>query len=83
MCVGGNCGVEVSEKEENVFKETTGCFILEVENDQMASELLKGIPFKILGKTIKEEKIKVSRLFSAELNKLKAVWQKPMKEYFS
>ncbi|OGE37954.1 phosphoribosylformylglycinamidine synthase [Candidatus Daviesbacteria bacterium RIFCSPLOWO2_01_FULL_39_12] len=82
MCVGGNCGVEIKVDGKRLLSETAGCFIVEVENEKMAKRLFKGIPYKILGKTIKDEKLIVEDLFTADVNKLQKAWQKPMKEVF-
>ncbi len=73
---------EVDRLRNFLFAETVGCFIVEVENEKVAEELFNKVPFKILGKTIKEEKLEVKGLFSAEMKKLQEVWQKPMKEIF-
>lgn len=83
MCVGGNCGVYIKVKEEELFSETAGCFIVEIENEGTAKKLFSGVPFKILGKTTKDEKLKVDGLFTADIKDLGGVWQKPMKEIFS
>jgi len=90
MCVGGNCGVELHLKGvkahlrgDFLFNETAGCFIVEVENESVAKKLLKGLPFEILGKTQNGSTLEVKELFKADVNSLKEVWQKPMKELFS
>ena len=83
MGVGGNMGAKIKAKSEELLIETTGCFILEVENENTAKKLFTGIPYKILGKTIAEEKLEVEGLFSADMKKLQDAWQKPMKEIFS
>ena len=83
MCVGGNCGAVIKVDGNKLFAETAGCFIVEIENENAAKELFKGIPFKILGKTIKQEKLIVDGLFTADVKKLQEAWQKPMKEIFS
>src|SRR3990170_50333 len=54
MCVGGNCGASIKVLPKDVFAETAGCFIVELEDEISAEKLFKGIPYKILGKTIKE-----------------------------
>ena len=89
MCVGGNCGAfidKISRSEKTVnflLNETAGCFIVEIENDTTAKKLFNGVPFKILGKTTKMEKITVEGLFSVALDRLEKAWKKPMKEIFS
>ncbi len=85
MCVGGKCGATIKTNNNpwNLFNETTGCFIMEVESEAVAELLFSGIPYQILGKTQKEEKIHVIKLFTANLDRLQRVWQKPMKDIFS
>lgn len=84
MCVGGDCGAIISTSEVSgfLFAETAGCFIVEVENETQAKKLFKGVPYKILGETVKEQNLKVNKLFTASLQRLKEAWQKPMKEIF-
>ncbi len=98
MCVGGNCGAQLHlegvsldfarDKKarlrgDHLFNETAGCFIVEVKNEKDAKELFTGVPFKILGKTTKEEQLSVDGLFTADMHQLQKAWQKPMKEIFS
>lgn len=92
MCVGGGVGVEIHlggvtsshlRGDQFLFNETAGCFIVEVENEKIAKKLFSGVPFKILGKTKREKKLVVDKLFSADLARLQKVWQKPMKEVFA
>ncbi|QQG40814.1 MAG: phosphoribosylformylglycinamidine synthase [Candidatus Levyibacteriota bacterium] len=91
MCVGGNMGAEIiingQTKIDNfLFNETAGCFVVEVENEKIASALFKNVPYIILGRTKKEKIISTKQdkttLFAANVDKLKQVWQKPMKEIF-
>ncbi len=82
MAVGGNCGASIKADGKEMFAETAGCFIVEVANETTAKKLFAGVPYKILGKTIKMEKITVEGLFSVNLERLERVWQEPMKEIF-
>ena len=93
MCTGGEIGstIDVSkivkERVDYVlFNETSGTFLVEVENKILAKKLFKNIPYTIIGRTTKDKTIKVvngkKELFSASLDQLKKSWQKPMKEYF-
>lgn len=89
MCVGGNCGVQLHLegvkahlRGDFLFNETAGCFIVEVEDERVAKKLFKGVPFKILGKTTKMEKITVEELFSVTVDRLEKAWKQPMKEIF-
>ncbi len=92
MCAGGNLGADIKisqkEKADNfLFNETAGCFLVELENDKIAKDLFKNIPNIELGITKKISLISVEqgkkKLFEADINKLKKVWKKPMKELFS
>ncbi len=82
MCVGGDCGAEIKGSGEELFAQTTGCFIVEVKNEEIAKKLFSKVPFKILGKTRKDERLVVNGLFTADIKDLKEKWQKPMKEIF-
>jgi len=79
MCVGGNCGVWIKANAEKLFLETAGCFIVEVEDEKIVKKLFQGLPFQILGKTTREEKITVDGLFSADIHRLQKIWTRPMK----
>ena len=72
-----------------LFNETAGCFIVELENENIARKMFKNVSYKILGKTQKEKLITVSnsnnkkKLFSANLEDLKKAWQEPMQRIFN
>lgn len=83
MCVGGDCGAEIKLGGDFLFNETAGNFIIEVENEKMAKQLFKSVPYKIIGKTQKEKTINVDKLFKADIEKLKTAWQEPMRRLFS
>jgi phosphoribosylformylglycinamidine synthase len=87
MCVGGNMGATVhfdaNRPDYFLFNETAGCFVVEVENGQVAKKLFDGIPYVVLGKTQKEETLVVSNLFSVDVAQLQKAWQAPMMEIFS
>lgn len=83
MCVGGKCGAMVSLKPDELFNETAGCFVVEVENESVAKKLFKGLPYQILGKTQSKSTIEVKSLFSANVESLKKVWQEPMRRMFA
>jgi len=93
MCVGGNMVVSLdlakikSKRSDYIlFNETAGCFVVEVESEKIAGEVFKNVPFTIIGKTQKQATLNVRNnkktLFNTSLEKLKAVWQKPMEEMF-
>ncbi|MDO8461098.1 MAG: AIR synthase-related protein [bacterium] len=102
MCVGGNLGAdihlgwwrgndldssEVKRPNYMLFNETSGCFIVEVENEKTAKQLFKNIPFKIIGKTQKQNSLIVKNgrknLFESPIESLKRAWKKPMSEIFA
>jgi len=96
MCVGGNMGAHINvipnsfrdlRTDYFLFNETTGCFIVELENKNTARKIFKNTPYIILGRTQKEKIIIVSKnkrkLFQADLEDLKKSWQKPMKKIFN
>lgn len=92
MCVGGNMGAELQvsndELPENfLFNETSGCFIVEVNDKKTAKNLFNGIPHTYLGKTIEKSTLLIShrnkKVFRQDISLLKKAWQKPMKEIFS
>ncbi len=92
MCVGGNIGAQVAadnlvRPDHFLFNETAGCFIVEVENNNIVKKLFKNIPYVVLGRTRKENSIVVKNknktLFSVKVDELKKAWQKPMKEIFN
>lgn len=83
MAVGGNMGAGIKVDKEQLFAETAGCFVVEVESEDMVKRLFKNIPHQILGRTTKESKLEVKGLFTADISKLQGVWSKPMKGIFS
>lgn len=94
MCLGGGIGAYINiscikgvQPDFALFNETAGAFLVEVENEKIAKELFRDVPFFILGKTQKEPEIKAlknkKQLFSVGVEPLKEVWKKPMQEIFS
>lgn len=94
MCVGGGVGgyIDIScikgvRPDLALFNETAGTFLIEVENEKIARELFKDVPFFVLGNTQKEPKIKAvqnkKQLFSVGVKPLKEAWKKPMQKIFS
>ena len=73
---------EVNHPDYLLFNETAGCFIVEVENEKIAEQLFKGVPYKVLGQTQENAVIDVKNLFCIDVNKLKKVWQEPMRRLF-
>lgn len=97
MCFGGDVGADVwipyderNTKEEFLFNETAGTFIVEVDSGTDISELFKDVPCRVIGSTKTSKQIRVDqsfyggeeRLFVADLDELKQAWQAPMKEIF-
>lgn len=95
MCLGGDMGVKLHLEgvkahlrgEEQLFNETAGTFIVEVESEEVARKLFKKMPFIVLGRTQRERSIEVSnkkdQLFNVNINQLEKAWKKPMEEIFS
>lgn len=92
MSFGGDCGVVLNLEasasfDKFLFNETAGCFIVEVENEERADELFKGIPHMVLGKTQAKKTIEVLadgiEAFSVPTDELKQAWQEPLKKIFN
>ena len=97
MCLGGGMGAEIIHLPGEtrgsrahlegvakfLFNETTGCFVVEVDNEQVAKKLFKNVPYKIIGKTVLEPSINVDRFFKVSIDRLEKAWKKPMEEIFS
>lgn len=93
MCFGGNVGVELepsnvsaSQMDKFLFNETAGCFVVEVESDEVAHELFGNVPYQKLGQTTANRAIEVHEqngvVFSVATDELKGAWQAPMKGIF-
>lgn len=91
MCFGGQMGavitMEAGDKpEEFLFNETAGMFLMEIRDVKGLPEVFSGVPFRIIGKTVKDMSVSVNRdgkeLFSVELERLRDAWKSPMKEVF-
>ncbi len=91
MAFGGDCGIvlDIDTKERPdffLFNETTGTFIVEVDDPERIKDFFGNVPYIVIGKTTEEKQIRVnhneSELFSAELEDLKEAWQRPMQELF-
>lgn len=97
MCFGGSRGAMIDipdgwedRLDEILFNETAGCFLLEVDNDQLPylqnASLTDQIPCAVIGQVVLRQTIAVYRndepLFTLPLDQLKSAWQQPMKEVF-
>lgn len=69
-----------------LFNETSGCFLVEVENEKVARKLFAKVPHYILGQTSADSNIRVNlgskNLCNLSVSRLKESWQKPMREIF-
>lgn len=93
MCFGGGLGAKIDlskfkkiRTDFMLFNETAGTFIVEVENEKAAKRIFSNVPHVILGKTIKEAELVITKggkeILTSSISSLKRAWQKPMKEYF-
>lgn len=98
MCFGGNSGAEVwvpVEEQNNpdnfLFRETAGCFVVEIDDIESPKELFGNVPFRVLGMTtprpiisaeVESYKVESKRIFSVRTEELKDSWQAPLKEVF-
>jgi len=96
MSFGGEFGAEINLAGINTpgvnrpdfifFSETSGTFLVEVENEKTAKNLFTKVPYAIIGKTQKSNYIEIKNgpktLAKANISLLKEAWQKPFKEIF-
>jgi len=93
MCFGAGFGAEIDiarigkiRSDFVLFNETAGTFIVEVESEKMAKKLFSNVPHVVLGKTYKENVLRITNgkqnILQSPISSLKRAWQKPMKEYF-
>jgi phosphoribosylformylglycinamidine synthase II len=88
MAFGGDCGVEVNihdkaTEAQQLFNETAGCLVVEVEDEQAAQQLFSGVPHQIIGKTIRNKSLSIkqgTQTTSIGLDGLKAAWKSPLEE---
>jgi phosphoribosylformylglycinamidine synthase len=80
MCIGGDCGVEVNLADSALFSETAGAILVEVESEEVASELFSVVSHAVLGKTKLEKRLTVIGKLNEDVDELRKVWQAPMKE---
>jgi phosphoribosylformylglycinamidine synthase len=91
MCIGGGYGAELNLGDSGnfrpdlaLFAESAGCFVVEVKNNNTASRLFSGVPYRLIGRTSKEASLSVTangnRLFRITLDLIKSAWQKPFRE---
>lgn len=93
MCFGGDIGADInlsklSKKAREdfiLFNETSGTFLVEVEDEKTAKELFKNIPHFIIGRTLNKKTINIkfqNSKISLSLDQLKNAWLKPMGTVF-
>jgi len=92
MCFGGETGADLDldikglRPDTFLFNETAGCFVVEVENEEIANRLFENLPHMILGRTKQDKVMLVSvgghMLFDASLDELKQAWKEPVKSIF-
>lgn len=85
MLIGGDCGADIYTSNMNeLFNETTGCFIVEVSDEATAKALFANVPHHMIGKTTVERSIKVVGDETVlVLDDLQTEWQRPVAEVFA
>lgn len=71
-----------------LFNETAGCFVIEVDSPQEAAELFGNVPHRVIGRTTGYGNDFVIRnngafLTSVPVDELKAAWKQPMQEMYA
>ncbi len=92
MLFGGDCGADLrltdlgSTPERAFFNETAGCFVVEIDDPEIAAELFAGVPHQIIGKTTLEKQLRVTHgsetLPAINVETLKRKWKQPLQEVF-
>jgi len=89
MAFGGDCGVDLYldgsvSSTHQLLNETAGRFVIEVADDQTATELFGDLPHQIIGKTTADKQLgaRINGLpwFSSSVDELKAAWKQPLEE---
>lgn len=89
MAFGGDCGVDLDilgdiSIKQQLFNETAGCFVVEVENHETAHELFEGLPHRIIGETTQRKRFRTNlnggKWFDCSIDELKAAWKQPLEE---
>ena len=83
MTFGNKIGAEITAEfnEGELFSPEYGALLLELSADSEPEELFKGLNFEVLGKTVKEEIIKIR---GTEISLAEALqsWQKPLEKIY-
>ncbi len=83
MTFGNMIGAEITAElnEAELFSPEYGALILELAAGEKAEELFSGLDFKIIGKTVREEVIKVNDS-SISLREALKNWQQPLEKVY-
>ncbi|KMQ52917.1 Phosphoribosylformylglycinamidine synthase, synthetase subunit [Chitinispirillum alkaliphilum] len=83
MSFGNRIGISLNPNIEpnSLFTPEYGSLVLEIEKGTETATFLEGTEFKLLGKTVSEEKITGDR-FSVDIGKLYSEWEKPLENVF-
>jgi phosphoribosylformylglycinamidine (FGAM) synthase-like enzyme len=88
MAFGGDCGAELNlhtdaSRDQQLFNETAGCLIVEVESEEVAKQLFSSVPHQIVGFSSAEKKIVINNSEQStkiDVENLKATWKHPLQE---
>lgn len=84
MLFGGNCGATLDvDTPAALFNETTGCFVVEVENEAQAAELFGEINYQIIGQTYDGKELKIGANTTLDMDQLKSAYRQPFEEIFA
>jgi phosphoribosylformylglycinamidine synthase len=82
MCIAGGLGAKLIDDFDVVtlFSESNSRFVIEVEPQHSAeiASLFVDLPIRQLGSVTAEKTLSFGDVFSADVNELKAAWQKPL-----
>ncbi|HSW66542.1 MAG TPA: AIR synthase-related protein [Bacillota bacterium] len=90
MSFGGDSGAELHlggsvAAGNQLFNETAGCFVVEVESAEAAAELFDNLPHAIIGHTTAAKQLVVyhgdDQIIDASVDDLKAAWKQPMEDF--
>lgn len=82
MSLGNKVGFSFNENaEEKLFRPLYGSIILEIAHGENPEELLEGLSYTSIGKTIDEERIEIGNEI-LELNELLQEWEQTLTEIF-
>jgi len=97
ICFSGNTGLEIDLKDipadddtvssAILFSETAGRLVFEIKDKSKVSEIFKGLPFSIIGRTSsKHDKLIIKEknniLIDKKIKNLRAQWQKTLQQLY-